>query len=144
MMHLPPMRSNGFGVVSVSGRSRSPRPPAIRMASSGKIEWQAAKSHTSAILPSASMHGTSVMLFFLISRTSSTSILPALNFRKLRCMMSRAVTSIFFRGLKICECRHRSVCLSFSRRHRQQKAPLFVPTICLAVRARLQAMHLRR
>src|SRR5699024_225568 len=45
-MGLPPTSISGLGVVSVSGRRRSPRPAARIMARNGGLHWSACRLHS--------------------------------------------------------------------------------------------------
>ena len=57
MMGRPPTSSSGLGVVSVNGRRRSPRPPAISTAESGRMVRVAVRSTASASFPEESTTG---------------------------------------------------------------------------------------
>ncbi len=60
MIGLPSISSSGFGVVRVSGLSRSPFPPAIRMADMGRRVDVRVMSITELIVPSLSRTGMSM------------------------------------------------------------------------------------
>ncbi len=65
MMGLSPILSNGFGVLSVSGLSLSPLPPAIITASTGRVSVTSLKSSILTNLISLSNSGTNRIFFFL-------------------------------------------------------------------------------